>query len=45
MRDLIAAARRERRTVLVISHAPVEQGLVDREVAITGGRLEGRVTT
>ncbi|ANJ28877.1 hypothetical protein ATC03_11415 [Agromyces aureus] len=45
MRDLVNAARDAGRTVLVISHAPVDDRLVDREVAITGGRLDGRRTT
>ncbi|MGI9824795.1 thiol reductant ABC exporter subunit CydC [Agromyces sp. Marseille-Q5079] len=45
MRDLVAAARHDGRTVLVISHAPVDGALVDREFAIADGRLEGRTTT
>jgi ATP-binding cassette subfamily C protein CydC len=45
MRDLVRAARRDGRTVLVISHAPVDGRLVDRELDIADGRLEGRATT
>ncbi|GAA1835583.1 thiol reductant ABC exporter subunit CydC [Agromyces salentinus] len=45
MRDLVTAARRDGRTVLVISHAPLDDRLVDREVVMADGRLAGRATT
>lgn len=45
MRDLIGVARDAGRTVLVISHAPVDGRLVDRTVGIEAGRLDGRRTT
>ncbi|MFF2369043.1 amino acid ABC transporter ATP-binding/permease protein [Agromyces sp. NPDC058110] len=45
MHDLVSAARESGRTVLVISHAPVDERLVDRAFTITGGRLDGRSTT
>ncbi|MET4159392.1 ATP-binding cassette domain-containing protein [Agromyces sp. PvR057] len=45
MHDLVAAARGAGRTVLVISHAPVDDRLIDRTLAIAEGRLDGRSTT
>ncbi|MFF2273849.1 thiol reductant ABC exporter subunit CydC [Agromyces sp. NPDC058136] len=38
LRDLLGAAESDGRTVVVISHVPVDPGLVDRVVAIEGGR-------
>ncbi|GAA1966927.1 thiol reductant ABC exporter subunit CydC [Agromyces allii] len=45
MRDLVTVARDAGRTVLVISHAPVDERLVDRTFSIGEGRLDGRSTT
>ncbi|KQM84640.1 thiol reductant ABC exporter subunit CydC [Agromyces sp. Leaf222] len=44
MHDLVTAARSAGRTVLVISHAPVDDRLVDRTIGIDDGRLDGRMT-
>lgn len=45
MHDLVSAARGAGRTVLVISHAPVDERLIDRAFTMTAGRVDGRSTT
>jgi ATP-binding cassette subfamily C protein CydC len=42
LRDLADAAGRTGRTVLLISHAPVDERLVDRVVTLEAGRLSSR---
>uniref|UniRef100_A0A942T1W7 Thiol reductant ABC exporter subunit CydC n=1 Tax=Neobacillus citreus TaxID=2833578 RepID=A0A942T1W7_9BACI len=39
LRDLVGAARREGRTVLIVSHVPVPEDLVDRTLRMRDGRL------
>ncbi len=39
LRDLVGAARRAGRTVVVVSHVPVPADLVDRTLRMRGGRL------
>ncbi|SFR78898.1 ATP-binding cassette, subfamily C, CydC [Agromyces sp. CF514] len=45
MHDLVSAARGAGRTVLVISHAPVDERLIDRTFTMAEGRADGRSTT
>ena len=40
LRDLVRSAERAGRTLIVISHTPLEPGLVDRHVTLAEGRLE-----
>jgi len=40
LRDLVRSAERAGRTLIVISHTPLEPGLVDRHVTLVKGRLE-----
>ncbi len=41
LRDLVGAARRAGRTILVVSHVPVAADLVDRTLRMRDGRLVG----